>query len=113
MCKEYAAPLDGGREAGYPMLVLYGGPDGGNSLARGDHAQEFPGQAFEGISSICPCVYAGRNCFPSSSSKSFPRCALTDGCKGVDYGFNVGALLQGWRLWFQWRRVVLRVRARV
>ena len=33
--------------------------------------------------------------------------------KGGGYGFNVGALLQGWRLWFQCRRVVLRVRARV
>jgi hypothetical protein len=64
-------------------------------------------------SSICPWVYAGENLFPSSPSKSFPRCTLTDVCKGGGYGFNVGALLQGWRLWFQCRCVVVRVEARV
>jgi hypothetical protein len=64
-------------------------------------------------SSICPWVYAGENLFPSAPSKSFPRCTLTDVCKGGGYGFNGGALLQGWRLWFQCRRVVARVEAMV
>jgi hypothetical protein len=65
------------------------------------------------VSSICPWVYAGENLFPSAPSKSFPRCTLTDVCKGGGYGFNVGALLQGWRLWFQCRRVVARVETMV
>ena len=67
------------------------------------------------ITQKCRIVVYVRGCTPvkiffqAVPSQSFPQCTLTDGCKGGGYGFNVGALLQGWRLCFQCRRVVLRV----
>ena len=77
-------------------------PEGNNVLLSGNIGKG---------SSIYPWVYAGENVFSSSPSKSFPLCTSTDGCKGVGYGFNVGALFYGCRLWFQCRRVVLVVGA--
>ena len=63
------------------------------------------------MSSNSPWVYACEIFFSSAPSKSFPQCTATDDCKGGEYGINVGALSQGWRLWFQSRSVVYRMEA--
>ncbi len=59
-----------------------------------------------------------QNIFPGVHSQTFAKMEtmvsmLARCSKGGDCGFNVGALLQGWRLWFQCQRVVARLETMV